>query len=68
MVQARQVRAHHVDAHYASALFRYEREFGVKFRDHVSFMSLDDKHTVKVEEPGYPVASVERGKSVIVSM
>jgi hypothetical protein len=68
MVQARQVRAHHADAHYASALFRYEREFALKFRDHVSFMSLDDKHTVKVGEPGYPVASVERGKSVIVSM
>ena len=27
----------------------------------------DDKHTVKVEEPGLPVAAVDRGKQVLVS-
>lgn len=68
MIQARQFRAHHVDAHYASAIFRYEKEFSIKFRDHVSFLSLDDKHTIKVGEPGHPVASVDRGKSVLVAI
>ena len=29
---------------------------------------LDDKHTVKVGEPNCPVASVDRGKQVLVSM
>jgi len=29
-------------------------------------MSLDDKHKVPLGEPGYPVASVERGKKVLV--
>ena len=29
---------------------------------------LDDKHRVKVGEPGLPVASVERGKKVLVSL
>ena len=31
-------------------------------------MSLDDKHKVPVGEPGYPVASVERGKKVLVAI
>ena len=31
------------------------------------FTCLDDKHRVPVGKPGYPVASVERGKRVIVS-
>ncbi len=29
---------------------------------------LDDKHRVKVGEPGLPVASVERGKKVLVAL
>ena len=29
---------------------------------------LDDKHRIKVGEPGLPVASVERGKEVLVSL
>ena len=32
----------------------------------MTFGSLDDKHTIKVGEPGCPVASVERGKRVLV--
>ena len=28
---------------------------------------MDDKHCCKVDEPGYPVAAVERGKQVIVN-
>ena len=67
MVQARQLRANHIDAYYASALFRYEKEFAVKFREHLAFASLDDKHTIKVGEPQFPVAAVERGKEVLVS-
>ena len=34
---------------------------------HVSMVCLDDKHRVNVGEPGRPVASVERGKKVLVS-
>ena len=66
MVQARQFRKEHVGSHYASALFRYEKEFALKYRSHVDFICMDDKHTCKVGEPGYPVAAVERGKAVIV--
>ena len=67
MVQARQFRKEHIDSHYASALFRYEKEFALKYRSHVDFICMDDKHVCKVGEPGYPVAAVERGKAVIIS-
>lgn len=66
MIQARQFRKSHEDCHYASALFRYEKMFAIKYREHVDFICMDDKHTCKVGEPGYPVAAVERGKQVIV--
>lgn len=36
------------------------------FRDECVLVSLDDKHKIKVEEPGYPVAAAERGKRVLV--
>lgn len=64
MVQARQFRKVHIDSHYASALFRYLREFAC---DYSTLVSMDDKHVVKVGEPGYPVAGIERGKQVLVS-
>jgi len=67
MVQTRQLQAHHPDVHYASALFRYEKEFAVKFRGITNLIFLDDKHRCKVGEPGFPVAAVERGKKVVVS-
>ena len=66
MVQSRQLRKSHEDAHYASAIFRYQREMAVKLKNHSIFVCLDDKHRVPVGEPGYPVAAVDRGKKVIV--
>ena len=65
MVQSRQFRSYHVNVHYASALFRYQKEFAIRFRQHTDFFCMD-KHSCKVGEPSYPVAAVERGKRVIV--
>lgn len=65
-VQSRQLRKTHVDNHYASAIFRYMKDFAVKFRDFCVFVAMDDKHHCKVGEPGHPVAAVERGKRVVV--
>ena len=67
MVQARQFRRFHTDAHYASALYHYLRCFAVKYRYYSIFASLDDKHHCKVGEPNRLVAAVERGKAVLVS-
>ena len=68
MVQARQLRKFHDDAHYASALYRYLRSFSVKYASVCTFASLDDKHHCKVGEPNHPVAAVERGRSVLVAL
>ena len=66
MVQQRQFRKSHPDEHYASAVFRYLCEFAVKYRDIATMACLDDKHKVKIGEPNFPVAAVERGKRVLV--
>ena len=66
MIQQRQWRQNHPDAHYAAACFRYMREYALKFRFLCSFICLDDKHKIKIGEPGYPVASAVRGKKVSV--
>jgi hypothetical protein len=68
MVQKRLLRKSHPDEHYCAALFRYEREFAVKFHNFAKFICIDDKHRVKVGEPGLPVAATERGREVIVSL
>ena len=68
MVQKRQWRKDHPDAHYGSALFRYLREFSVMFRDYTVLACLDDKHRIKIGEPSFPVAAAERGRRVIVAV
>ena len=66
MVQSRQLSHDHPDKHYAAAVFKYLKEFAVKFRQIASLVCQDDKHSMKVGEPGFPVAAVDRGKSVLV--
>ena len=38
MVQARQFCKDHMDANYASAIFRYQREYSIQLRDHCNFI------------------------------
>lgn len=68
MIQQRQFRQSHIDTHYCAALSRYLKEYALKLCDHSLIVCLDDKHRVKVGEPGLPVASVERGKKVLVAL
>ena len=65
-IQRRQWRQQHDDAHYAAAIFRYEREFALKFRDHCVIVCLDDKHRIKVGDPGSPLTAVERGRRALI--
>ena len=58
MVQQRQWRYDHPDAHYAAACSY--------FMKNLLFVSLDNKHKIKVGEPNNPVAAAERGQRVIV--
>ncbi len=66
MVQQRQWRHSHIDSHYSAACFRYLKEYAISVRPYGSLVSFDDKHKVKVGEPGYPVAAAERGRRVPV--
>ena len=60
-----QLRHYHVDEDYGTAVFRYVKELAVKRHDICSVVFQDDKHS-KIGEPGYPVAAIDRGKSVLV--
>lgn len=64
MIQKRQFRKSHEDEHYAAAVFRYLREYAIILKD--AMVCIDDKHRLKVGEPGFPVAAAERGKKVLV--
>ena len=59
-VQHRQWRKDHEDTHYAACIFRYMREYAILFCRFSVLACLDDKHKVKVGEPGFPVAAAER--------
>ena len=60
MVQQRQWRFDHPDAHYAAACFRYIREYALLLREECAFVCLDDKHKIKIGEPDHPVAREEK--------
>ena len=66
-VQQRQFRKDHPDSHYAACIFRYQREYAVSMKEHSMFLCLDDKHRIKVGEPGFPVAAAERGRRVLTA-
>ena len=42
------------------------REYAILVRSYCVFVSLDDKHKIKLGEPNYPVAASERGRRVPV--
>ena len=66
MLQKRQFRKSHQDDHYAAAVFRYLREYAIKLKENCTLVCIDDKHRLKVGEPGFPVAAAERGRRVLV--
>lgn len=66
MVQVWQFRKCHKDEHYAVALFRYFCKFAARFKGVCQMVSLDDKHRMKIGEPGFPVA--EWGRRVLVKV
>ena len=66
MVQARQFCKTHADTHYYAAVIWNQCELAVRLKDHSVMVLLDDKHRIKVGEPGYPVAAAERGRRVLV--
>ena len=59
MVQQQQWRLEHEDSHYSACIFRYMHEYAVLYREYSRFVSLDDKHKIKIGHPGCPAAAAE---------
>ena len=51
-VQARQISKADVDAHYAAAGIKHQREFAIRFSSHVVYVYMDDKHKIDIGIPG----------------
>ena len=66
-VQTRQIRHIHPDVHYCAALAKYLRSCLVKFKVHSFLLMEDDKHFINIGEPHCPLASVDRGRRVLVT-
>ena len=39
----------------------------MKYKNNTSLVCMDDKHTMKIGEPNFPIAAIERGKRVLVA-
>ncbi len=67
MVLKRQFRKNHGDEDHAATQYWYMREYAViNLSDYCALISIYDKHRLKVGEPGFPVATAERDRRVIV--
>ena len=49
----------HEDENYTAAVFRYVHEYAIQLKDQCTMVCTDDKHRLKVGEPGFPVAAAE---------
>ena len=56
-VQRRQLRKEHPDSKYVMILVKYVKEYAVQFRNWVVLISVDDKATIPIGEPGAPVST-----------
>lgn len=56
-VQQRLTRAQHDDASYTSVLFKYMKQFAVKYCEDTYFFCMEDKAIVSVGEPNLPVST-----------
>ena len=60
MIQKRLFRTFYPDEHYCAALFHYQRKFAIKYRILVNFVCINEKHKIRVREPGFSIAAPER--------
>ena len=68
MVQARLFRKHNPDSHYCTSIYNFMKERAMAHRDTSTLFSVDAKCKVSVAEPNFPIASVTRGKKVIIGI
>ena len=68
MVQTRLLRKTNADSHYTNAVYSFLKSRAVKHSNETAMISADAKCKVPIGEPGFPIAAVSRGKSVIVGV
>ena len=66
MVQAHLFRKSNPDTHYANSIYKCLKQHAAKNCQNVAFFSEDAQFKVPEGEAGYPIATVTRGKKVIV--
>ena len=60
-VQSRTLSIDHEDKHYGNAQLKYAREWALQHREHVQFLSVDDKSKVELGPPGrFPQAVIRQ--------
>jgi hypothetical protein len=66
MVQTRQLRKTHIDAHYCQAIFKYIRYFASKYKKYTCLIFADDKHKIPIGEV-VPTSTGVRNKKMATS-
>ena len=66
MVQSRVLRKENPDFHYTNAIYSFLKSRAQSNYDSCVLVSADAKCKVTLGEPGYPIASIYRGKQIIV--
>ncbi len=66
-VQSRLLQKSHPDFYYSAALFKYERQFAIKFCNYTAFICADDKHKIGIGED-MPVSTGVRNKATLSSV
>ncbi|GAQ92919.1 hypothetical protein KFL_012020010, partial [Klebsormidium nitens] len=64
-VKSRILSKEHIDGHYGGCMRDYWKHVAVLLPEHTVVVHLDDKHAVKVGEPGAPVVALDRGGRVL---
>ena len=64
-VQTRLIRKPNEDEHYCQAIWKYEREFGIRYRDYTCFISADDKHKIPISKGIAVSTGIQNWKSLI---
>ena len=65
-IQRRQLRASHPDQHFCNAMFKYLKEFVIKYRQEVVLFCADDKAKIPFGEPGHLLSTGVRGQKSLV--
>ena len=68
MMQKHMMCKQYGDEHYCAYIYKYLRSMTVELCDISSFICTNDKHKVPIGEPRYPLATLPRGRRVLIAI